>query len=409
MSISEQYDTIARCNRCGFCQAACPVFRSTGYEGGVARGRLALLRGIIESHIPWNAELEGPLFDCLLCGACTANCFPAVPTADLVVQARGEYLEQVGRKPIHRLLFEYLLPFPQRLHAVARAAALGKNSGALDMAQSLGLLRIFGRAFSRENPFMPHIPKRALRATHKPGTYHGQGKTIKIGYFVGCGIDILQQAAGMATLKLLRQTALQVTVLNNCCCGLPAWAYGDVAAAQRLAEINIQAIAPGQFDLLVTDCSSCAGFLKKYQDLFDTTIAWKNVRIMDLVEWLAERPAGAFLPASDLAVTYHDPCHAVRGQNLRAQPRQALSQVPGMDYRELAEADWCCGGAGAYALQHHELATRVLERKMDHVADTRAQTLVTSCPACMIQLEHGVRRHNLPMTVKHISQVIQLR
>ncbi len=86
-----------------------------------------------------------------------------------------------------------------------------------------------------------------------------------------------------------------------------------------------------------------------------------------------------------------------------------LAGIPGADYRELAEADWCCGGAGAYALQHHELAARVLERKMDHVADTRARTLVTACPACMIQLDYGVQRRGLPVTVRHISQVVRIR
>ena len=119
--IKEQYDDIAQCNRCGFCQVACPVFRSTGHESGVARGRLALLRAIIEGRLDWSDDMEGPLYDCLLCGACTANCFPAIPTADLVTSARSQYLEKVGRKPAHRLLFDYLLPYPRRLHLAARA------------------------------------------------------------------------------------------------------------------------------------------------------------------------------------------------------------------------------------------------------------------------------------------------
>ena len=140
MDISEQYDAIAQCNKCGFCQVACPIFRSTGHESGVARGRLALLRALIEGRLEWNKELEEPLYDCLGCGACTANCFPAIPTADLVLKARSEYLEKVGRKSIHRLLFDHLLPYPRRLHWAARAVALGKNSGLSDVAQALGLL-----------------------------------------------------------------------------------------------------------------------------------------------------------------------------------------------------------------------------------------------------------------------------
>jgi glycolate oxidase iron-sulfur subunit len=130
MTVSANYDAIAQCNKCGFCHVACPIFRATGHENGVARGRLALLRGIIEKRVEWNEELEDPLFTCLGCGACTTNCFGHVPTADLVLNARAEYLDKVGKKPAHRLLFEHLLPYPKRLHVAARAVALGKNSGA---------------------------------------------------------------------------------------------------------------------------------------------------------------------------------------------------------------------------------------------------------------------------------------
>jgi L-lactate utilization protein LutB len=77
MGIAAYYDEIAQCNKCGFCQVACPIFRATGHESGVARGRLALLRAIIEGRLDWSDDIEAPLFDCLLCGACTSNCFPA--------------------------------------------------------------------------------------------------------------------------------------------------------------------------------------------------------------------------------------------------------------------------------------------------------------------------------------------
>ncbi len=115
MTVSANYDAIAKCNKCGFCHVACPIFRATGHESGVARGRLALLRGIIEKRVEWNEELEDPLFTCLGCGACTTNCFGSVPTADLVLNARSEYFENVGKKPAHRLLFEHLLRSPEWL------------------------------------------------------------------------------------------------------------------------------------------------------------------------------------------------------------------------------------------------------------------------------------------------------
>jgi len=412
MTILEHYDEIAQCNRCGFCQVACPIFRSTGHESGVARGRLALLRAVIEDRLDWSKDIEEPLFDCLLCGACTANCFPAIPTSDLVIKARSEYLEKVGRKSIHRLLFDQLLPYPRRLHLAARTVALGKNTGMSNLARALGLLRIFGRDFANADEIIERLPAKAFREKNAPAAYEGSGESLRIGYFVGCGVDIISQEAGTATLGLLKKRAKTVHVLDNCCCGLPAWSYGDIEAAQRLAEKNLGILASQKLDMIVTDCSSCASFLKKYPDLFAENDARhqqaKTVsnQVQDMVQWLFSSNLPTLSPDEITTVTYHDPCHAARGQGLVKEPREILKNLPGVQYVELPEADWCCGGAGSYALSHYDLSRKVLDRKMGNVRQTGADLLVTSCPACIIQLSYGVRKHGLKTKVCHISQII---
>ena len=411
MDITEYYDEISQCNKCGFCQVACPIFRSTGHESGVARGRLALLRAIIEGRLDWDKELEEPLFDCLGCGACTANCFPAVPTSDLVVKARTEYLEKVDRKPIHKMLFDYLLPYPRRLHLAARAVALGKNTGLSSMARALGLLRVFGRDFSRAEEIVEKLPPLPFRDRFKPGVYEGSGESLRVGYFVGCGVDVIQQDAGEATLQLLKKAAKSVTLLNNCCCGLPAHSYGDMEAAKKLAAKNLDILASAEFDVIVTDCSSCASFLKKYPEIFAEDSRREQAekaasRFKDMVELILSTTPVPISPEKTLVATYHDPCHASRGQGLAKEPREILKNIGGIDYREMPEADWCCGGAGSYALSHYDLSQKVLDRKMENLKKTDADLLVTSCPACMIQLSYGVRRHELKTRVCHISQVV---
>jgi len=181
MTISENYDEIARCNRCGFCQVACPIFRATGHEAGVARGRMALLRGLVEERIAWDEDLKEPLFNCLLCGACTANCFPAVATADLIQKARGEYLDRVGRSRLHRLLFRRLLPYPKRLRLAARAAATAKNRGLTKLARVLGLLRIFGRDLARAEGIVDRFPDRTFRQQALAGEEKGTGPICRNG------------------------------------------------------------------------------------------------------------------------------------------------------------------------------------------------------------------------------------
>lgn len=416
MKISEQEQTIAMCNRCGFCQVACPTFRATGQEAGVARGRVALLRALNEGRLEWSPDLEEPLFACLLCGACTTNCFPAVPTADLIVNAREEYLEKVGRKGIHKLLFEHLLPYPERLRRVARAVALGKNSGLSSVARALGLLRIFGRDFPKSEKIIGRMPGYALRERFPPGGLKGRGKELRIGYFVGCGMEIMNPIAAEASIDLLREAALEVHILENTCCGLPAGSYGDRQAARSLAAKNLQVVAAQPLDLIVTDCSSCASFLKQYPGLFDEGDPLheqsKEVasKVRDMVEQaLSFSPSPNLDEAEQVIVTYHDPCHASRGQNLVAEPRQILESLAGVEYREMPEADWCCGGAGSYALSHFETAMKVLDRKIDNVEKTGASVLATSCPACIIQLAYGVRRRKLPVRVCHLSELIRER
>lgn len=371
-----------------------------------------MLRALIEGRLQWSPEIEEPLYSCLLCGACTSNCFPAIPTADLVTTARSEYLEKVGRKSIHRLLFDKLLPYPRRLHLAARAVALGKNSGMSELARALGLLRIFGRDLSRAEAIVERLPAQAFRARFKPGVFEGQGRRQPVAYFVGCGVDVVSQAAGESTLALLRRFSRSVHVLNNNCCGLPAWSYGDLPAARNLAGKNLAVLETGSAETIVTDCSSCTGFIKKYPRLFSEgdprhkaalSIAAKT---RDVSEWLAAEVIPISRSLEGKRVTFHDPCHAVRGQGLVKQPRALLGGIPGAEFVELPEADWCCGGAGSYALSHYDLAMQVLDRKMANLKKTGADVLVTTCPACLIQLSYGVRRHGLKVDVRHLTEVI---
>ena len=212
-------------------------------------------------------------------------------------------------------------------------------------------------------------------------------------------------------MQLLKKLAKSVTLLNNCCCGLPAHSYGDIDAAKKLAGKNLDILASDEFDVIVTDCSSCASFLKKYPEIFADDSRRQQAekvasRFKDMVELIVPNEPVSVSPENPLVATYHDPCHASRGQGLTKEPREILNNIEGIEYREMPEADWCCGGAGSYALSHYDLSQKVLDRKMENLKKTDADLLVTSCPACMIQLSYGVRRHELKTRVCHISQVV---
>jgi glycolate oxidase iron-sulfur subunit len=321
----------------------------------------------------------------------------------------------VGRKRLHKLLFEQLLPYPDRLRSAAKAVALGKNTGLSGVARALGLLRIFGRDFPRGEKIVGRMPSYALREKFRPGVLQGKGEQLRVGYFVGCGMEIMNPVAAEASIDLLRETAREVHVLDNACCGLPARSYGDREAARRLAEKNLEVLTSEPFDVVVTDCSSCASFVKQYVDHFGEGDPLHEVskavasRVRDMVEQVLVSSLPRFEETEQIIAIYHDPCHASRGQGLAKEPREILRSLPGVEYRELPEADWCCGGAGSYALSHFEIAMKVLERKIDNVEATGANVLATSCPACIIQLSYGVRTRKLPVQVCHLSELLRQR
>jgi glycolate oxidase iron-sulfur subunit len=122
-----------------------------------------------------------------------------------------------------------------------------------------------------------------------------------------------------------------------------------------------------------------------------------------LVEIEAEKPQGQV----EATITYHDPCHmTTRYQGVVAQPRELIKNVPGVEFKEMPEADWCCGAAGSYNVMHNDVSMKVLERKMGNVAKTEAEIVVTECPSCIMQLSMGARRQGLEIKVMNVSQLL---
>ncbi|NUQ02174.1 MAG: (Fe-S)-binding protein [Armatimonadetes bacterium] len=129
-------------------------------------------------------------------------------------------------------------------------------------------------------------------------------------------------------------------------------------------------------------------------------------KVVDLTEWLAGRGLGDGLQPLELTVTYHDACHLNHAQKVNSPPRQVINALPGVNLVELPEAGWCCGSAGIYNVTHFEEAVRLLDRKMTNVAGTGAQVVVTGNPGCLIQLQYGVKRHQLPIEAIHTATLL---
>lgn len=410
---------VSRCNRCGFCQSACPVYQVTRRESSTARGHSYQVRSVLEGHLEASADLSQPLHECLLCRACLPQCSQRVQTDEVVVAGRQALAGRKRWPDLLPLVFRKLLLNPRRLGRYAALLAVIKRTGLARMAS------LPGGSLARAAGLLPEVPRQPLCQRTRGLQLAPASPKGKVVYFVGCGANYLLPEVGEAAIRVLVASGYEVEVAGNYCCGLPPYAYGDLPTARRLAKGNLRLLNCQGVDAVVTECASCSSFLKGYPRLLQDEPAFSQSaslladRVLDITQLLARSTLDPQLPTLahsspdtrlstlPLTVTYHDPCHASRYQGLQEEPRRVLKSIPGVTLVEMEEADWCCGGAGTYTLANPALAQRILDRKIDNVERTGAEALVTSCPSCILHLSYGVRRRGLPVKVLHLAQVVE--
>jgi len=391
------------------------VYSATTVEAHVARGKNVLFRNLIEGRTALDSELREAFDNCLLCRACTANCFPAVKTDRLVVAFRDTYGRRSGRPAVQRAIFRGLLPYPERMTALIGVAWTGHRLGLAGLATRLGLLRMINPKLEKAMEIREEVPASFLRSRLQKRARPVRGSSgLRVGYWISCGYNYMLPEVGEATVNVLERNGIGVRALPNHCCGLPVYGYGDLDGARLLARGNLEKLGDlSRYDYIVSDCGSCSGHLREYADLLrdDRMFAERAQLLVSKVRSFSElmRTVGIEAPLGELpaAVTYHDPCHlGPRYQGIVSQPRDLIRAVPGVDFRELHEADWCCGAAGSYSVMHNEISMKILERKTENVEKTGADILVTECPACIMQLALGARSRGFATRVVSVSQLI---
>ncbi len=438
------YDHVATCSRCGFCQPTCPIFRATGREAHVARGKVALYRNIIEERAAIGPDMKDAFSNCLLCRACTESCFSALETDKVVMSFRHSYAERFGRSFLQRRVFRSLLPRPRLMRGLVRTVWALRKTGLADAAKRAGLVGLLNPKLERALDLRAGTPGPLLHARLAKRPVPPPEGRPRVGYWMSCGYNYVLPEVGEATVRVLERMGMTVEVLDNVCCGLAAHGYGDREAAQLLARENLRRLGDlERFDAIVSECGSCSGHLKEYEEVLADDPVWSEraarlrAKVRSFSEFVVERgglegilasrpgaavaleagppvaaavaaPGGAAptpaVPAT--IVTYHDPCHLGRRyQNVVGQPRQILQSLPGVEFREAAESDSCCGAAGTYGVLHPETSAAIIERKMGFVSDTGASIVATECPSCMMQLAFGAQRAGLDAEVLNISQL----
>jgi glycolate oxidase iron-sulfur subunit len=392
------------------CLPACPTYRETFLETASPRGRVALIRKLQEGELEQSERLLEYLSLCLDCQACASACPCGVNAGELVAEFTCERKTGTGLGFMEDLILRKLVPHPDRLESSMVPMRMYQRSGLQKLVRTLGVLKMFPRPLERMEGLLPELPDRPLRREIREVTPAVGAERGTVGFFLGCVMSLVFSDASRATIKLLSSLGYKViTPRNQVCCGAPNMLGGDLEGLKEAARTNVEIFGGYEVDFIVTDCGGCGAELKKYGHHIEGEPASAfSAKVRDISQVLAMH-AGELqvkLKPLDLRVTWHDPCHIAHCQGIRREPRELLRLVPGLQFAELDEADACCGSAGTYNIERPEMSDRILKRKLDNIAASGAQVLVTGNPGCLLQLKKGLADHLPEVRIMHLTEIL---
>lgn len=405
------YEKLINCMRCGMCLPHCPTYRETFRETASPRGRVALLRKVSEGELAAEERLLEYLALCLDCQACASACPGGVNAGELVADFKCERKGEKGLSFMEELVLRRLVLHPDRLEKAIAPARLYQKLGVQKMVRKLGVMKMFPPALQRMEGLLPELPGRPLRQTLQEVTPAEGEERGTVGFFLGCVMSLVFSEASLATVRLLSRLGYRVvTPRDQVCCGAPHMLSGDREGVRQAARVNTDLFGALKLDFVVTDCGGCGAELKKYGHHLpgDGKAAAFGAKVRDISEVLAENAErlAPLLKALPARVTWHDACHIAYCQGIRQQPRKLLKLIPGLDFRELPEADACCGSAGTYNITEPAMSDKVLRRKVENVRKTGAEMVVTANPGCLLQLKKALAEENPPVPVVHLTELL---
>jgi glycolate oxidase iron-sulfur subunit len=405
-----------KCVHCGLCLNACPTYRELGLEMDSPRGRIYQMVQVSNGEAPMSDAYVQHIDLCLACRGCESACPSGVQYGRLVEAARAD-IEARRERPwmerlVRGLVFRHVLPSPVAIRLVARAMWLYHRSGMQALVRSTGLLEEFGNLGKAERLSPPVETPFFFDSYGRVYPAEGE-RRHRVALLGGCIANVFFARLNEATVRVLQKNGCEVSVPSGqTCCGALHVHSGLRGQARALARKNIDALLAGDYDAIVTNSSGCGSTLKEYSDLFEHEPAYSAKahdfagRVRDVNEFLAALDWNTDFGALPLQITYQDSCHLAHGQKIRAQPRKLLRSIPGVEFREMPLADQCCGSAGIYNIVQPEMASALLARKMESVAATKAQVIVTANPGCMLQLRAGVAQHGSGQRVAHVVEIL---
>ncbi|KQU66731.1 2-hydroxy-acid oxidase [Aminobacter sp. DSM 101952] len=396
--VQESEKILRKCVHCGFCTATCPTYVTLGNELDSPRGRIYLIKDMLENGRPADKEIVTHIDRCLSCLACMTTCPSGVNYMHLVDHARV-HIEKTYRRPLMNRLtrgvLAAVLPYPKRFRAALKLARLGRPFA--NVFDRVPALKPFAAMLRLAPATVP-----AQSATASPGSHAAQGARLgRVAILTGCAQPVLEPGINEATVSLLTRLGIEVVVpRGEGCCGALVHHMGREEAALASARQNVDAwtreIGNGGLDAIVITASGCGTTIKDYGFMLrlDPAYAEKAARVSalakDVTEYLAtlDLPEPARKPG--LTVAYHSACSMQHGQKITRQPKDLLARA-GFVVREPREGHLCCGSAGTYNIMQPEISARLRDRKVRNIEATGASLVATGNIGCITQIASAAK------------------
>ena len=387
--IAEANSILRKCVHCGFCTATCPTYVLLGDELDSPRGRIYLIKNMLESGEPATEKTVKHLDRCLSCLSCMTTCPSGVNYMHLIDEARAHVEETYTRPLPERLLrnmLAYTMPRPALFRLSLIAAKLA--SPLAPVAKSFGLNRI--AALLGLVPMVMPAPERFGAPGTSPAAGEAKGR---VALLMGCVQSVLDPGINAATLRLLNRLGYEVVVSGEeACCGSLTHHMGKEADALARAKRSVDQWTKADVDAVVITASGCGTTIKDYGHMLrlDPDYAEKAQAISAKARDVTEFLLGENLPEVQitLRLAYHSACSMQHGQKLKTEP-QTLLRRAGFEVMDVPEGHLCCGSAGTYNILQPEIATRLRNRKIANIESIAPQAIATGNIGCITQIGMG--------------------
>ena len=406
-------ELIADCVHCGFCLPTCPTYQLWGEEMDSPRGRIHLMQAGLEGS-PLTDQMVEHFDACLGCMACVTACPSGVQYDRLLEQTRAQIERHHERsrteKALRATIFS-LFPHPARLRKLRGPLRLSQRFGLDRALRRTGLLDRFLPGLAAMERLTPSLGAPEELPAQLPPV--GEQRAV-VSMLTGCVQDVFFSDVNAATARVLAAEGCRVVIPpGQGCCGALSSHSGREPEAQRFARSTMRSFDTA-VDAIVTNAAGCGSAMKDYGALFaaendqattESATAFA-ARVRDLSEFLVELGAVAERHPLPLRIAYHDACHLGHAQGVRAQPRQLLRQIPGVELVEIADAAICCGSAGVYNILHPQAAAELGAAKARNIVATGADLIVTANPGCLMQIATALERLGKPIPMAHTAVVL---